>query len=107
MFFILAFGGIDLAASAWYAYRPNARSYAFVVWMGLTTLFATLLGLAADLGVTCYHVAHAIVQGEPLWRAMLIEGFSESMSPPIVGFALLAMTALLTAVGRARDQRIA
>jgi hypothetical protein len=104
MFFILAFGAIGLATSAWYAYRPNARSYAFLVWMGLATLFTTLMGLAADIGATCYHVARAMTQDAPMWRAWLVEGFAESMSPPIMGFAFLAMTALLTAVGRARDR---
>jgi hypothetical protein len=103
MFFIVIFGAIGLATSAWYAYRPNGRSYAFIIWMGSTTFFATLLGLAADIGATCYHVAVAAVQSEPLWHAHLVEGLAESMSPPIMGFALLAMMSLLTAVGRVRD----
>jgi hypothetical protein len=105
MFFILAFGAIGLATSAWYAYRPNARSYAFVCWMGLTTLFTTLMGVAADIGATCLYMARAAEANAPLWQAHIIEGFGESMSPPIMGFAFLAMTSLLTAVGRARDPR--
>jgi hypothetical protein len=106
MFFILAFGAIGLATSAWYAYRPNPRSYVFIVWMGLTTLFTTLMGLAADIGATCLYIARAAETNAPLWHAEIIEGFGESMSPPIVGFAFLAMTSLLTAVGKVRDSRV-
>ena len=106
MFFILAFGTIGLATSAWYAYRPNARSYAFILWMGLTTLWTTLMGLAACVGATCYHIALAAELSVPLWQAHLIEGLAESMSPPIMGFAFLAMTSLLTAVGRVRDRSV-
>jgi hypothetical protein len=106
MFFILAFGMVALLSSAWYAYRPNARSLAFAEWMGRTTLFATLLGLASDLGEVFSHVSRAIEQSAATWPRDLVEGCAESMSPPIMGFAFLAMTALLTSVGRARDPHV-
>jgi hypothetical protein len=37
---------------------------------------------------------------------MIVEGFAESTSPGILGFSFLAVTAMLTAVGRRRlDER--
>ncbi len=103
MFFILAFGFIALAAAGWYAYRPNARSFGFIASMGAATLFATLMGTAADLGTVAFAVASMINHGmKDDWHAVIIEGFAESMSPGIMGFALLAMIAMVTAVGRAR-----
>jgi hypothetical protein len=106
MFFILAFGGIGLATSAWYAYRPNPRGYGFILWIGAATFFTTLMGLAAALGATGYHVARAAAKNTPDWQAILVEGCAESMSAPIMGFSFLALTALLVAVGKARDPRI-
>ncbi len=102
MFFILAFGLLALAAAGWFAFRPNPRSQGFIVWMGAATLFATFMGTAADLGATAFATASMITKGATDWHAILIEGFAESMSPGIMGFALLAMTALVTAVGKAR-----
>lgn len=102
MFFILAFGLFALAAAAWYAYRPNARSYGFIVSMSAATLFATLMGTVADLGTVAYAVSSMITHGAKDWYVALIEGFAESMSPGIMGFALLSMIALVAAVGKAR-----
>ncbi len=102
MFFIMAFGGVALAAAGWYAFRPNARSLGVIVWMGTATLFASLMGTVADLGTVAYAVSSMIQAGAKDWYVALIEGFAESMSPGIMGFALLSMVALVTAVGRAR-----
>ena len=105
MFFILAFGFVALAAAAWYAYRPNPRSFGFIVWMGAATLFSTLMGTSADFGATFFHVSRAIDKGMAGWHGDLMEGLAESMSPGIMGFSLLAMTALVVSVGKARDPR--
>ena len=104
MFFILAFGLVGLAAAGWFAYRPNARSLGFILWMGGATLFSTLMGTAADFGATFFAVAKMIDQKipSPDWHAVIIEGAAESMSPGIMGFAFLAMTSLVVAVGKAR-----
>ncbi len=103
MVFILLFGFVGLAAAGWYAFRPNARSLGFITWIAIATLFSTLMGTAADLGATLFHVARmADTSTSPSWRADLAEGLAESMSPSIVGFAFIAMTALITAMGKAR-----
>ena len=105
MFFIVAFGFVALGAAGYYAYRPNPRSLGFIVWMGAATFFSTLMGIAADFGATFFHVSHAIHEGAADWHADLVEGLAESMSPAIMGFAFLGVTALVGALGKARDAR--
>ena len=109
MMFILVFGIVGLGASFYFALRPNRRSLGFIKSMGQATLFGTLAATAADLGATLTAATHA-------WEAadggavqagrFIVEGFAESTSPGILGFSFLAVTAMLTAVGRRRlDER--
>lgn len=109
MLFILAFGFAGLAGAGWYAYRPNARSLGFTTWVALSVLFGTLQGICSDLGAVFMYLAktwttHAQEGVNPV--AILLEGLGESTSPGILGFAFLAVIALVTGVGRARDARL-
>ena len=90
--------------------RGQRQSLGFIKGMIPAVLFATLAATAADLGATLYAANHAWEQpteGGPLVAAhMIVEGFAESTSPGILGFSFLAVTAMLTAVGRRRlDER--
>lgn len=110
MLFILVFGLMGLAASFYFAVRAQRRSLGFIKSMMQAVLFATLAATAADLGATLYAASHAWEQpgeGQPLHAAhLIVEGFAESSSPGILGFSFLAVTAMLTAVGRRRlDER--
>lgn len=110
MMFILVFGLLGLAASFYFAVRAERRSLGFIKSMMQAVLFATLAATAADLGATLYAANHAWEQpgdGQPMQAAhMIVEGFAESTSPGILGFSFLAVTAMLTAVGRRRlDER--
>ncbi|MDB5216304.1 MAG: hypothetical protein JWO86_4231 [Myxococcaceae bacterium] len=110
MLFILVFGLLGLAASFYFAVRAERRSLGFIKSMMQAVLFATLAATAADLGATLYAASHAWEQpgdGQVLQAAhMIVEGFAESTSPGILGFSFLAVTAMLTAVGRRRlDER--
>ena len=109
MMFILVFGLLALGAAFYFAVRPQRRSLGFITSMGLATLFATLAATAADLGATLYAATKAweAVDAGPLQAAhLIVEGFAESTSPGIMGFSFLALTAMLTAVGRRRlDER--
>lgn len=109
MAFILVFGLLALGASFYFAVRPQRRSLGFITSMAQATLFGTLAATAADLGATLYAASHA-------WEAaganasqaahLIVQGFAESTSPAILGFSFLALTAMLTAVGRRRlDER--
>jgi hypothetical protein len=109
MLFILAFGLVGLAASFFFAIRAERRSLGFIRGMMQALLFATLSGTAQDLGATLHAVSRTWekLPGGPLDSAhMLVEGFAESTAPAILGFSFLALTAMLTAVGRRRlDER--
>src|SRR4051794_11266380 len=110
MMFILVFGLVGLGASFYFAVRGQRQSLGFLKGMMQAVLFATLAATAADLGATLYAASHAWEQpgeGQPREAAhMIIEGFAESTSPGILGFSFLAVTAMLTAVGRRRlDER--
>lgn len=103
MWFILAFGLVALGAAARFAIRPAREQLAFVRAMAASALYATLMGTAAALGATFLHVAGAEqLRGDPQWALIIVQGLGESMSPGIVGFALLTLTSLLVAVGSAR-----
>ena len=106
MFFVVGFGILSLAAAGWYAFRPNPRSIGFIVWMSAATFFSVLMGTATDLGAVFFHVSRMVennIPGPP-FSVVLLEGFAESMSPAIMGFAFLALTAFVTAVGKARER---
>lgn len=110
MLFILVFGLVGLLASFHFALRGQRQSLGFIKGMMQAVLFATLAATAADLGATLYAANHAWEEpgsGQPLVAAhMIVEGFAESTSPGILGFSFLALTAMLTAVGRRRlDER--
>ncbi len=110
MYFILGFGFTCLAWAAWFAARGKPRAMGFVRAMMAATVFATAMGVAADLGATFNAASHLPETAEPsrpefdrAHRAQIVlEGSSESMAPAIMGFALLAMTAFLLAIGNAR-----
>jgi hypothetical protein len=103
MFFVVGFGLVALGTAFWFALRPDEKHEGFIKWMGLATLAAILNGFCSDLA----SVAHYVVNADPPPDAdqrirILLQGFYESMSPGILGFALLSLAALATAVGRRR-----
>jgi hypothetical protein len=97
---VFLFGLAALLTSAHYAARPDGRRQGFLAWMSAATLWAVLAGVASDVAATLYHTMDV---ADPDQRGRLVlEGLAESMSPAIVGFALLAVVAFLAAVGRRR-----
>ena len=109
MLFILVFGLLALGASFYFAVRPQKQSLGFITSMAQATLFGTLAATFADVGATLYAASHAwedLKAGAGHAASMIVEGLSESTSPGILGFSFLALTAMLTAVGRRRlDER--
>jgi hypothetical protein len=116
MSFLMLFGTSALLAAFFFAIRGERKTLGFVKGMAAATLFTTLAATCADVGTTLYRVAEIVEAGQPYMfrghpidpRAMIIEGLAESTSPGIVGFSFLALTSMLTAVGRRRmDERAA
>ena len=107
MWVLLAFGLANVVVAALYAARP-ARGLGLVAGLSGTTLATTLMGVCMDLGAVGHHINERWEQyvDYPPARAVM-QGVAESMSPAIVGFAVLAMVALLVGVGRARESYLA
>lgn len=107
MWFILAFGLAALASAVRYALRPEAKLRGLMNGLALATLFASLAALAAALGATFNALAGRraaeLSLEAPHGALTLLTGMSESMSPLIMGFALLALTAMFGSVGRFRE----
>ncbi|MFO0672125.1 MAG: hypothetical protein U0235_21280 [Polyangiaceae bacterium] len=110
MWFILLFGLVALGAAGSFAVRGDARSLGFVKGMTQATLYATLVGIATDIGAVGHHVGEMMAGtfklppgNEALTPASAtLIGVGESMAPAIVGFALLTITVLFTAIGERR-----
>jgi len=105
MLFVVVFGALTFVAAAVFAARGDRRRLGFITWMGLATVQSVGGGLAADFAAVGHDglehcAAHHI---EPL--ACVLLGFAESMAPAIVGFTLLSLAAMLTAVGMSRTAR--
>ena len=98
MWIILLFGIVLLAAAILFARRPDEGKLGFIRGMSIATVFAILSGVASDIAATFHHVVNV-----PEFRAELVDsvltGLSESMSPAILGFSILGVAWLITAVG--------
>jgi hypothetical protein len=100
MWFILLFGFVALATAGWFSMRPSKTQIGFIKWMGTATLFSILAGFCSDMGTVLFAVVK--IEDTNLRGQVICEGFAESMSPGIMGFVILSLVALLTAVGRRR-----
>jgi hypothetical protein len=100
MFAVVIFGLVALATAAFYAARPDAKHEGFVKWMSRATLWSILAGMCSDFA-TVFDVVCQIDDWNQRSK-ILLEGSAESLSPGIMGFVLLSLTALLTSVGRRR-----
>jgi len=129
MLFILIFGLLALGAGFYFAFRAQKRILGFVKYMAMATLFSTLATTCADVGATLYSAGKVYDANDPQGSSadvrftpetargadsattmkvirVVVEGLGESTSPGILGFAFLALTSMLVAVGRRRlDER--
>jgi hypothetical protein len=108
VFFILAFGFVALGSAVRFAISKPPRPLGFCYGMAAATLFATLHGLCSDLGTVFLTMTrHDPIPDDPERYQHIVEGLGESMSPGIIGFALLATIALVVAVGKGRAEKAA
>ncbi len=101
MWFVLALGLVALSGAVAFAARPGRARERFVVRMGVSTLGATLVALASDLGATFHYVGERETTLDRRVQLAMV-GVGESMAPLIMGFGVLTLVSLLVAVGRAR-----
>jgi hypothetical protein len=117
MYWVVAFGVVARGGAAQFAARPRASHEGFLKWMSRALVWAILTGICSDaatvlgvgsakMGESHLRMLEGTVVGEladaDTRARILCEGLSESLSPGIVGFAFLAVVALLSAVGRRR-----
>ena len=114
MSILLLFGMFSLVSAAFFAARPSRRHSRFVKAMAVATFFTILAATTTDIGATLYRTAEVEEKGPPYLfhgeavqpNAMVMQGLAESMAPCILGFTILALTAMLFAVGSRRlDER--
>ena len=101
MWFILVFGTIALFTSFWFMMKPNERHLGFIKWMSRAVLFSIGAGVSMAFSIVLHVCAHEDMTAEMRTRIM-IEGFGESLAPAVMGFAFLALIAVVTAVGQRR-----
>jgi hypothetical protein len=95
MVFILVFGAAAIALASSYAFTLRQGRKSGALWTMLATLLATLAGVALDMAATCNHITSAASVNVQA----LLTGLGESLSPAILGCTLLAVAALITAIG--------
>ncbi|MCB9683940.1 MAG: hypothetical protein H6738_01700 [Alphaproteobacteria bacterium] len=102
MVFIVVFGAVALIGALRFALTPEPGRVGAVLAYGGSVLFAAVAGTAFD---TTF-VARAVVGVDEADQAhrwlILVVGLSESLSPLILGSAILSVVALLVAVGMRR-----
>ncbi|HVX97843.1 MAG TPA: hypothetical protein VHK47_23215 [Polyangia bacterium] len=107
MLFVVIFGLLTFGAAALFAARGDRRRVAFISWMGVATALSVAGGIASDLAAVGHHGMERCAERHVEPVACLLVGMAESMAPGIVGFTLLSLAAMLTAVGMSRTARAA
>jgi hypothetical protein len=105
MLFVVIFGVLTFLAAAAFAARGDRRRVGFITWMGFATLLSVAGGICADLAAVGHHGLERCAEKHIDPATCLTMGLAESMSPGIVGFTLLSLAGMLTAVGMSRTAK--
>lgn len=101
MVFIAVFGAVALAGAVRFALHPMPGRIGPVGAYGAAVALAAIAGVAVDLSFVARVASGEDIPDEMVVRIALM-GFSESLAPAILGFAILSVVALVTAVGLRR-----
>ena len=105
VFFLLAFGLTAMAFAVRFASAPSRRIFRTTLALCAATLLTSINGIFAAFSAVG-HQAPEYLKRHPdhsLAEVVLL-GFGESMSPGILGFTILSLTALILAVGLWRQE---
>ena len=103
MWFLMVFGALCLFAAAGFARRPDPAQLPRIAALSRAVGWSTLVGVATDFAAVGYHIP-----AQPEWAhspdmpLLVLQGLAESMSPVVLGGAVLSVTSLLIAAGHAR-----
>jgi hypothetical protein len=103
MWVVLLFGGIALTTAVIFAFKPEEGRLGFIRGMTMATIFATISGVAADVGAT-FHASASYEDWAryPDIAGHILIGLSESTTPAILGFTLLGIVWFVVAIGLRR-----
>ncbi|MCK6570247.1 hypothetical protein L6V77_03960 [Myxococcota bacterium] len=102
---ILVFGFLAIAAAVGFAVRPDARKLPYLGALCAAVLCSVFAGVAVDLiAVSKYFEAKGGELGETFGQILII-GIGESLAPVVLGFSVLAVVALVSAIGLRRLSR--
>ena len=103
MFFVLAFALVTLAQSLGFALRPEPGRRAALDALSRATTCAAIGTVCLNLGAVGSRVPAKLEwASSPTLPLIVMEGVAESLAPAIMGFAFLALSWTLTAVGHRR-----
>jgi hypothetical protein len=105
VWFLLVFGLSALAAATSFAFRPKVLTFRLSVGLSVTTLFSAATGVVADLAMVGHHAPDYLKAHSPMTLSeVVLLGVGEAMSPAILGFSMLTITALLVSCGWVRSE---
>lgn len=100
MIFVLVFGLISIGASARFAWHPDSGRLGHLIALSLSVVFASITGFCVDMMVVTQHAPEMAEAGQ--LGTIVLVGLGESLSPLILGFSLVSISALIAAVGLRR-----
>jgi hypothetical protein len=97
---VTLFGVITLVAAILFARRPDERRMAFIRAMTTATVLNIIGGVASCVGMVFYRVSTVPELAKPgEVHLVVMMGLAESLTPAILGFTLLSLVWLITAIG--------
>src|SRR5262249_21779537 len=105
VFFLLAFGLLAMSFAVRFALSPSRRIFRTTLALCAATLLTSLNGMFAAFSAVGHQAPEYVRHhpGSSLAEVVLL-GFGESMSPGILGFTVLSLTALILALGVYRQE---
>ncbi|MBF5044784.1 hypothetical protein FGE12_20465 [Aggregicoccus sp. 17bor-14] len=101
MWGVLTLGLVTLGNAALFAWRPERRRVGVIACMALATVGSLLLASITGFAHVGIYASDMAREGQSV-VAVVIGGLAESLAPAVLGFALLTVTAVVTAVGMRR-----
>ena len=98
---LVAVGVGGSMTAAHFAARPSRGRLRTVRALGLATAATTVSGTCGALGAV-FHAIPDRFAGKPDWPLVLLTGLGEAMSAGILGFAFVALMALVASLGTGR-----
>ncbi len=100
MFLVLGLGAVTLGSAAYFVRKPKEQHVGMIRGFSVATAFAVLGGMAANLAAVFTHVPnHPEWAQSPDMPLIVMTGLGEALTPAILGFSLLSLAWMVTAVG--------